>query len=356
MRHARPGPRPRYAPTPRRAGGGTVIPFIIRRFFQLIPTFIGATMLAFLISQLVPGDFFQKKALEPNVRPETIQRLRAQYGLDKPAYVQYLRWMASILKGDLGLTFTSNQPVIARIARPIRNSMYLVLLSIVMLWAVSIPLGVYSAVRQYSVGDQVVSAFAYFGLAIPNFFFAQVLVLVLFLLRTWTRHTFGFNDVLLPVAGMTSSNYLQMPGWRQVVDVVWHMLLPAFVIATAGMAGFTRVLRGQMIEYLSSDFIRTAQAKGLGARKVTYKHALRPAIIPFVAGIGNLLPTLIGGAGLVEVVMSWPGITPTFLNAISQQDIYVVLGLLVVSTLLLMIGNLLSDLLLAAVDPRIRYG
>ncbi len=333
-----------------------MIPFVIRRFFQLIPTFVGATMLAFLISQLVPGDFFAQKALQPNVRPETIERLRAQYGLDKPAYVQYLRWMGNIMRGDLGLTFSSNQPVIDRIARPIRNSMYLVLLSIVMLWAVAIPLGVYSAVRQYSMGDQVVSAFAYFGLAIPNFFFAQVLVLVLFLLRTWTRNAFGFNDVLLPVAGMTSQNYLDLAWWRQGFDILWHMLLPAFVIATAGMAGFTRVLRGQMIEYLSSDFIRTAQAKGLSHRTVTYKHALRPAIIPFVAGIGNLLPTLIGGAGLVEVVMSWPGITPTFLQAISSQDIYVVLGLLVVSTLLLMVGNLVSDILLAVVDPRIRYG
>jgi peptide/nickel transport system permease protein len=133
------------------------------------------------------------------------------------------------------------------------------------------------------------------------------------------------------------------------------MFIPSLVVATSGMAGFTRVLRAQMIEYLGSDFIRTARAKGVGHGKVTYKHALRPAIIPFVAGIGNLLPSLVGGAGLVEVVMSWPGITPTFLAALQSQDIYVVLGLLVITTLLLMVGNLISDLLLAAVDPRIRY-
>ena len=332
-----------------------MIPYVIRRVLHLIPTFIGATLLAFLISQLVPGDFFAAKALEPNVRPETIERLRAQYGLDQPMLVQYVRWMSNLVRGDLGLSFSSNQPVTAVIARPIRNSMVLVVLSIVLLWAMAIPLGVYSAVRQYSLGDQAVSAASYFGLAIPNFFFAQVLILGLFVLRGLTRDTIGFNQVLLPVAGMTSNGFENLTPIRQALDIAWHAIMPAFVVATSGIAGFTRVLRAQMIEHLGSDFIRTARAKGLGPRAITYKHALRPALIPFVAGIGGLLPSLIGGAGLVEVVVSWPGITPRLLDAIGRQDLYVVLGFLVISTLLLMIGNLASDLLLAVVDPRIRY-
>jgi peptide/nickel transport system permease protein len=330
--------------------------FIVRRLVQMVPTFIGATMLAFLISQLVPGDFLNRKALEPNVRPETIERMRSQFGLDKPVHVQYVRWMTNLVKGNLGQSFVSNQPVMQRIGRPMRNSMYLAVVSLVLLYVVSIPMGIYSAVRQYSLGDQVVSVFAYFGLAIPNFFFAQVLILCLFLIRGFTRDTFGWNEMLFPVAGMTSSNFDRMNAWQQFKDIAWHLVLPAFVVATSGMAGFTRVLRAQMIEYLGSDFIRTARAKGVAQRGVTYKHALRPAIIPFVAGIGGLLPSLVGGAGLVEVVMSYPGITPAFLDALNSQDIYVVLGLLVITTLLLMIGNLISDLLLAAVDPRIRYG
>lgn len=330
--------------------------FIVRRFIQMVPTFIGATMLAFLISQLVPGDFLNRKALEPNVRPETIERMRSQFGLDKPVHVQYVRWMSNLVKGNLGQSFVSNQPVMARIARPMRNSMYLAVTALIMLWVVSIPLGVYSAVRQYSLGDQVVSVFAYFGLAIPNFFFAQVLILCLFLIRSFTRDNLGFNELLFPVAGMTSSNFDRMNAWQQFKDIAWHLVIPSFVVATSGMAGFTRVLRAQMIEYLGSDFIRTARAKGVAQRGVTHKHALRPAIIPFVAGIGGLLPALVGGAGLVEVVMSYPGITPAFLDALNSQDIYVVLGLLVITTILLMIGNLISDLLLAAVDPRIRYG
>lgn len=332
-----------------------MFPFIVRRILHLVPTFVGATLLAFVISQLVPGDFFTQKALEPNVRPETLTRLRAMYGLDQHWTVQYIRWMGNIIQGDLGLSFSSNQPVINLIARPIRNSMLLVVTSIIMLWLAAIPLGVYSAVRQYSVGDQVVSAVSYFGLAIPNFFFAQVLILLIFVTRSFTREYFDYNQVLLPVAGMTSSDFNSMTWLEQRLDILHHLLLPAFVSATGGIAGFTRVLRGQMLEYLGSDFIRTARAKGLGHNTVTYKHALRPAMIPFIAGIGGLLPALIGGAGLVEVVVSWPGITPTFLEALSRQDIYVVLGLLVISSLLLMVGNLISDLLLAVVDPRIRY-
>lgn len=332
-----------------------MLPYVIRRFFHLIPTFLGATLLAFVISQLVPGDFLTTKALEPNVRPETIERLRAQFGLDQPVMVQYVRWMGNILRGDLGLSFSSNQPVMNVIRRPIQNSLYLVMFATVMLWLMAIPLGVFSAVRQYSLGDQVVSTVSYFGLAIPNFFFAQILVLSIFLFRGFTRDNFGYTNLLFPVAGMTSNGWEQFSRPQQIWDIAYHMIVPGFVVATSGIAGFTRVLRGQMIEYLSSDFIRTARAKGLGTRSVTYKHALRPALIPFVAGIGGLLPSLIGGAGLVEIVMAWPGITPRLLDAITRQDIYVVLGFLVISSLLLMIGNLISDLLLATVDPRIRF-
>ena len=330
--------------------------YLVRRVFQMIPTFIGATMLAFLISQLVPGDFLVTKALEPGVRPETIERMRSQFGLDKPIHVQYVRWMGNLVQGNLGQSFVSNQPVTQRIAIPMRNSMYLAIFAIFLLYLVAIPMGVYSAVRQYSFGDQAVSILSYFGLAIPNFFFAQVLILLLFSIRSFTRDAFDYNQMLLPVAGLTSGNFDSLSPFRQFVDIMWHLLLPAFVVATSGMAGFTRVLRAQMIEYLGSDFIRTARAKGVGERGVTYKHALRPAIIPFVAGIGGLLPALVGGAGLVEVVMSFPGITPAFLSALNSQDIYIVLGLIVITTILLMVGNLLSDILLAAVDPRIRYG
>ncbi len=329
--------------------------YILRRFVQLIPTLFGATLLAFLISQLVPGDYLNRLALNPDVRPETIEVMRRNFGLDLPWYQQYFRWIGNLLRGDFGISFDSNQPVTNLIIEPIKNSMILVVLSLVMLYVMAIPLGVISARRQYSFADQFISVLSYIGLAIPNFFFALVIILLLFSFRTFTREAFGYNQLIFPVAKMTSNNFLDMTSWQQFWDITWHAIMPSFVLATSGMAGFTRILRGQMIEFLSSDFIRTARAKGLADNKVTYKHALRPAIIPFVAGIGNLLPGLIGGAGLVEIVFAWPGITPRILDAIGKQDIYVVMAFLVMSTLLLILGNLISDILLAVVDPRIRY-
>ena len=329
--------------------------FVVRRFIHLVPTFIGATLLAFIVSQLVPGDFFNTIALNPDVKPETVERMRAKFGLDDPAYVQYINWMRGIITGDLGLSFSSNGPVTEIIMRPIQNSMVIVVMSIIMLWAMAVPLGVYSAVRQYSLGDQVVSLVSYFGLAIPNFFFALLLILLLFYFRSFTNDAFDYNRTIFPVAKMTSSFHNDLSPWMKFWDIMWHAFLPAFISATAGVAGFTRILRAQMLEFLSSDFIRTAKAKGLAQRTITYKHALRPAIIPFVAGIGALLPALMSGAGLVEIVFAWPGITPRLLTSIQQQDIYVVLGFLVISTILLVVGNLISDLLLAVTDPRIRY-
>jgi len=329
--------------------------YIIRRLIQLIPTFLGATFLAFLISQLVPGNYLDTMALNPDVRPEVIESMKRNFGMDLPWWQQYFRWMGNLLQGDLGISFSSNQPVTNIIFRPILNSMILVVISLILIYIFAIPLGVLSARKQYSFFDQFVSTTSYFGIAIPNFFFALLLILLLFQIRNFTREVFGYNDLLLPVAKMTSRGFEDFTKWQQIKDVLWHAILPSFVLATAGIAGFTRVLRAQMIEFLSSDFIRTAKAKGLSANTTTYKHALRPAIIPFVATIGGILPELIGGAGLVEIIMAWPGITPRFLTALGQQDIYVVLGLVVVSTLLLMIGNLISDLLLALVDPRIRY-
>jgi peptide/nickel transport system permease protein len=332
-----------------------MFPFIIRRFFHLVPTFLGGTFLAFVITQLVPGDYFTTLAMSPNVKPETIERMREQFGLNESVWSQYFKWMGNLARGNLGYSFDSNQPVINLLSRPIQNSMILVVFSLLLLYAAAVPLGVYAARRQYSFGDQLISVIGYFALAIPSFFFALVLISLLFALRRFTNEAFGFNELILPVAKMTSNNYNDLNAWGKFWDIMWHALLPSFVLAFSGIAGLTRILRAQMIEFLQSDFIRTARAKGLSETTVTYKHALRSAIIPFVAGIGGLLPGLISGAGLIELVMAWPGITPVILRSIGRQDIYVVLGLLVISSLLLMIGNLISDLLLAVADPRIRY-
>lgn len=394
--------------------------YIVRRLLQLVPTFLGATLLAFLVIQLAPGDFVTRLELDPTQDRESIANLRQQFGLDQSMPVQYAKWLSGILQGYLGLSLSYKTDVWNVIGQRILNSMVLVVLATLVIYLVAIPIGVYSAVRKYSLPDRFFTVTAFLGLAIPNFFFG----LIMLFLAVW------LNDLtdrrLLPIGGMTTEfvhlgnmtraaqwligpvlvglvalavlvwqryrreqpvpfvwylglfvlgasvlallfplfqgpglperlPYTEAPFWARATNVLWHAFPVVIVLSTAGLAGLMRVMRGQMLDVLSQDYIRTARAKGLNERVVIYKHALRNAVIPFIAGIGGLLPGLIGGAGLVEVVMAWPGITPALLEAISAIDIYVIMGLITITTVLLMVGNLVSDLLLAWVDPRIRY-
>ncbi|QWK22165.1 MULTISPECIES: ABC transporter permease [Thermus] len=323
--------------------------YILRRILYLIPTFFGATFLAFLIIQLAPGDYLTQLELDPKVTPETIARLRSQFGLDRPIHEQYLLWMHNLLHLNLGYSFAYQAPVLDVIWPRVVNSMVIVVPSTLLLFLVAIPVGVYGALRQYSVGDRVISFLAYIGLAIPNFFLA--LIFMYLILQVYFRT----GVMVFPVSGMTSSGFEQFDSWKKILDIAWHAVIPIIVVTTSDIAGFSRVMRGQMLEVLSQDYIRTARAKGLAERVVVYKHALRNAVIPFVANIGGILPGLISGAGLVEVVMAWPGITPLLLDSLQQQDLYMVAGFLTIGLVLLMVGNLLSDLLLTWVDPRIRY-
>jgi peptide/nickel transport system permease protein len=323
--------------------------YIVRRILHLIPTFIGATLLAFIVIQLAPGDFLTQRALDPNIQPETITRLRSQFGLDQPVYVQYILWMENLLKGNLGYSFSYQQPVLPLIWPRIANSLYLVGLSTILLYLIAIPVGVFGAVRQYSIGDQITSFLAYVGIAVPSFFLSLIAIYLIL------QFKFKTGVELFPVGGMTSSGHENFGLWQRLLDISRHVAVPAVIAVSNDIAGFSRLLRGQMLDYLSQDFIRTARAKGLAERSVVYKHALRNAVIPFVAGLGGVLPGLISGAGFVEVVFNWPGVTPFFLDSLSNQDLFVLTGFLTLSLVLLMIGNLLSDLLLAWVDPRIRY-
>ncbi len=328
--------------------------YIIRRFLHLIPTFLGATFLAFLVIQLAPGDFITRLEMDPSYDRAQIENFRRLFGLDQPFTVQYAKWLSGFLKGYLGLSL-SYQTDVWHVLKPrILNSMVLVISSIIFIYVVSIPIGIYSALRQYSWGDRFWTTFAFFGLAVPNFFFA----LLMLYFALWLKDTFGHE--IFPIGGMRSlyidgADFFSAPKWRQWLDVAWHAVLPVIVSGTSGTAGLMRVMRTQMLETKMQDYVRTARAKGLSERVVIYKHILRNAVIPIIASIGFLLPDLFGGAGFVEVVMAWPGLTPLILDAIFSIDVYIIMGSISISVVLLMIGNLLSDLLLAWVDPRIRY-
>jgi peptide/nickel transport system permease protein len=326
-----------------------VLPFVLKRFLHLIPVFLGATMLSFFIIQAAPGDFLDQRRLDTRTKPETIDRLERKFGLDQPVPVQYLIWLRNVATGDLGTSFDYDRPVVEVILPKIANSLVLVVGNIALLWLISIPLGVYGAVRQYSLGDQTVSLASYFFLGFPGFFLGLIVIYLLL------QFKFATGFFLLPVAGMTSQDFESFTPAQKVLDVLWHSIAPMLTVTVIGVAGFSRFMRAQMLDVLDAEYIRTARAKGLSERLVIYKHALRNAITPFVSGIGGILPALIGGAGFVEVVFNWPGMTPMLLGAINSQDLYVFVGVIAITLVLLIIGNLLSDLLLAVTDPRVRF-
>jgi peptide/nickel transport system permease protein len=326
-----------------------VLPFIFRRFLNLIPVFIGATILAFLIVQAAPGDFLDTRRLDTRTKPETIERLERKFGLDKSVPVQYVLWLRNVVTGDLGTSFDYDRPVLEVIGPRIGNSLILVIGNIILLYALAIPIGVYGAVRQYSLGDKTISVFSYFFLGFPSFFLALIAIYGLL------QFKFATGGFLFPVSNMRSDNYDNLSVLGQIGDIAWHAVAPIVVLTVREVASFSRFMRAQMLEFLSQDYIRTARSKGLAERTVIYKHTLRNAVTPFIAGIGGILPALLSGAGFIEVVFNWPGLTPIFLDALNSQDVYIIVGTTAISLVLLIVGNLLSDLLLAAVDPRVRY-
>lgn len=343
--------------------------YAVRRIGQMVPTFLLATLLSFVLIQAAPGNFVERFAMEDNVDQAQLDRLNARLGLDQPVIVQYGRWMWSLVRfGYLGESFNYRAPVAEVILPMIGNSMSLALLALILTYLLAVPLAVTSAVRKYSTLDKSVTAFSFFGLAIPNFFFMLLLIVGIVALQPTLRglgavapwlDPFVYDlqrGLWFPVGGMrTTAIYDGLPWYGQLADRLWHLALPALVVTTASLAPLVRILRGQMLEILESDFVRTAHAKGVAERGVVYKHALRNALNPLISSAGAVLPELITGAGLVEFVVRWPGITPAFVAAIQAQDLYVIMGLLTLSVVLLMIGNLIADFLLVLVDPRIRY-
>ncbi len=326
-----------------------MIAYVIRRILNLIPTFVLATFLAWVVIEIAPGDFASQFSFD-QVDIHKAERIRSALGLDRSWVLRYLYWLRNlVLHFDLGTSLTSRGDVLSLIAPRLANSLTLLLPATLVTFAVAIPIGVYSALHKYSWGDRVLTVFSLLGLAVPNFFFALILLAAAV---QWFQSSGWF---LVPVGGMTSAGFADFGAWHKVLDVGWHLIVPLVVVALSSLTFTTRVMRGEMLEVLSQDYIRTARAKGLAERTVTYKHGLRNAILVVVATLGSVLPSLVGGAGTVEFVMRWPGITPLFISSVFAQDVYVLMALLTILVLLLMVGNLLSDLALAMLDPRIRY-
>ena len=325
--------------------------FIVKRILALIPVFFGGTILLFGLMQLAPGDMISTMRQDPRVKPETILRLEKKFLLDQPIPVQYGAWIFNLVQGDLGNSFIyGDQPVTAVIGRPIVNSLWIVIPELILGYLISIPLGVFTALRQNKFPDIAIGVTSFFLAAFPSFFLGLIIVFLLL------NFKFATGFALLPIGGMTSDTHDFMNPLEQFLDIARHAIAPVFTLLLLDASISSRFFRAQILDALGQDYIRTAKSKGLSENVVMYKHVLRNASVPFIASIGATLPGLIGGAGLIEYIFNWPGITPTILAALGAKDVFMYVGFVAMTLVLLAIGNVIADLLLAVVDPRIRYG
>jgi peptide/nickel transport system permease protein len=324
--------------------------YTVRRILTMIPTLMAISFIIFVIIQLPPGDFLETEIAEMQaqgeaVDPAKIEYLRAEYGLDKPFIEQYAVWVFGLVQGDLGFSFEHQLPVTEVIGDRMWLTFVVALATILFTYAVAFPIGIYSAVRQYSTGDYVLTLIGFLGLATPNFLLALIL---LYFANIW----FGTS-----IGGLMDPQYVDHPWtWGKVNSVLEHLWIPVIVIGTSGTAAMIRRLRANLLDELQKQYVVTARAKGLSPLKVLLKYPLRMAINPFIADIGNVLPQLISGAVLVSVVLSLETTGPMLVRALQSQDMYLAGSFLMFEASLVVIGVFLSDLALAALDPRIRLG
>ena len=318
--------------------------YIIRRILIVIPLLLAISLMSFMIMQLSPGSYLDQMRLSPDISENLIREMEADFGLDQNIIMQYLSWLGQILQGNLGESFTYRVPVSEIILSRLLNTLILSTAAMLISWLVSIPIGIYSATHRYSWLDNIFSIFSFVGLSIPNFFFA------LLLLFSIVRF-----DIPLPINGMTSIMYDFMTPLEKFIDILKHLLVPALVLGTAGIASLMRQMRGQMLDVINKDYIRTARAKGLTEKRVIYKHAFRNAINPMITIFGFQLSSLFSGAALTEIVTGWPGLGKMMLTAVRSKDLYLAMAGMMMGSLMLIIGNLAADILLAFNDPRIKY-
>ena len=323
--------------------------YIGKRTLYMVPIVLAVVALGFMLIELAPGDMFTQLELNPTVRPEEIENMRSQFNLDKHWIVQFFSYIGNILTGNFGTAFSLRAPVFTVVRQRAANTILLSVTSLIFAWGLSIPMGIWAAIKQYKWQDQLISVFAFVGLAIPSFFLA-------FLLLFAVTVTSGTGGTWLPIGGMTSIDHGDMNALGRFLDIAKHMVLPVIVLGTSGMAQLTRIMRSTMLETMSRQYIVTARAKGQIEPRVIWHHGLRNAVNPMITILGFQISSIMSGAALTEVVLAWPGLGNTILNAILQQDLYLVVGSLIYSTILLVIGNLIADILLALTDPRIRMG
>ncbi len=322
--------------------------YLVKRLILMVPLLLGITLISFVVIHLAPGEPTGLQAeFNPKITKEARERLRAYYNLDKPLHIQYLLWLKKVARLDLGNSFSPDgRPVVEKILERMPITLLINLLSLLLILVVAVPLGVYSATKQGSLGDQIGTVFVFIGYATPTFWLALLLMIL-----------FGVKLGWLPISGIRSLvGYEGLSPWGMLLDRARHLLLPVLVSAFGGLAGLSRYMRSSMLEVIRQDYITTARAKGLTEREVIYKHALRNALLPFITLLGLSVPGLIGGSVIFETIFSIPGMGQLFFYSVMARDYPVIMGMLVIGAILTLLGNLLADLAYALADPRIRVG
>jgi peptide/nickel transport system permease protein len=328
-----------------------MLSYIVYRLFQLIPLLLLISLLTFTIIELPPGDYLSMYIIRleqsgTRISEEEVARLTREYGLDKPLYSRYVWWLWKIIsRGDLGRSFSYGEPVREVIGERIMLTMVISLGSLLFVWATAIPIGIYAATHQYTVFDYLFTFLGFIGMAVPGFLLALVLMYL------------AITKLGFAVTGLFSAQYAEAPwSWAKVWDMLKRLWLPVIIIGINGTAGLIRVMRGTLLDELRKPYVTTARAKGVMERKLLWKYPVRIAINPMISTIGWLLPSLVSGAGITAIVLNLPTTGPVLVRALMQQDMYLAGSFIMILSTLTVVGTVLSDILLAAVDPRIRYG
>ena len=325
-----------------------MLQYIVKRTLVLIPLLLALSIVVFIIIQLPPGDYLttyinQLRSTGMEVTEDQIKALEARYGFDQPMYIQYLKWMKNLLKGDMGYSFVYNRPVNALVGSRLPATIAISLVSTILIWLIAFPIGFYSATHKYSFGDYAFTGISFFGVSVPEFLLA---ILIMYLYFLVTRKYAG---------GLYSDVYAGKPWtWDKIVDMLKHVWIPLLVIAITGTAGLFKTFRANLLDELGKPYVKTARAKGVSNMRLLIKYPVRIALIPFIATVGWMLPGLISGQTVLSMVLSLPTVGPLLITALQNQDMYLAGSIVFVMGLMAMIGTLVSDILLAVTDPRSR--
>lgn len=315
--------------------------YLLKRLAGAIPLLFGITFISFSIMVLAPGDptsFYQN----PHVSQEDLAQIRSNLGLDQPVYVQYFQWLKALFHGNLGYSVVSGKPVLLAIAERIPTTLLLSIPAFVLIVLLTLPLGLFSGYKQGSFFDHAVTFFSFFGMALPTFWVGLVLILLFSVKWGW-----------FPTSGFYNPSTDYVSWWAKAGDIGLHMVLPLITIVSGGLAGLTRYLRFGVISILAQDYVKAARARGLSERRILFKHAFKNAALPVITILGLQLPGLISGSFVIEFIFAWPGMGKLGVDAVFARDYPVLMGILLFSSIFIILGNLLSDMLYAKVDPRI---